>query len=76
MILDLRRLPGQADRRFHRLLIVASGNRRMRELVQVFDGQLQRTRVATIHLRARPYKNTEKHRSLLAAIRARDVESA
>lgn len=66
----------QADRRFHRLLITAAGNRRMLDLVQLFDGQLQRTRVAAIHLRARPYESTEEHRALLAAIRARDVEAA
>jgi DNA-binding GntR family transcriptional regulator len=66
----------QSDREFHRLLIVAAGNRRMQELVQLFDGQLHRTRVATIHLRSTPYESTQEHRELLEAIRVRDVERA
>ncbi len=66
----------QADRQFHRLLISASGNRRMTDLVRIYDGQLHRIRVATIHLRTTPYASTEEHRGILDAIRARDAARA
>lgn len=66
----------EADRQFHRLLIAAAGNRRMRDLVQLFDGQLHRIRVATIHLRATPVESTQEHHALLDAIRARDLNAA
>jgi DNA-binding GntR family transcriptional regulator len=66
----------RADRRFHDLLIEAAGNRRMRELMRQFDGQLHRMRVATIHLRPKPFLSTQDHRTVVEAIRARDDESA
>ncbi len=66
----------EADRQFHRLVIAAAGNRRMRELVQLFDGQLHRIRFATIHLRATPVESTREHHALLDAIRAGDLDAA
>jgi len=66
----------QADRRFHHLLIEASKNRRLRELVQLFDGQLHRTRVATLRLRATLAESTRDHRAILDALHARDAEAA
>ena len=67
---------GRADRRFHELLRGAAGNRRLRDTIQQFDGQLQQARAATLHLRAKPHRSTDDHREILAAIRSRDEEEA
>lgn len=67
---------GGADRRFHELLREAAGNRRLRETIHQYDGQLQRARVATLHLRAKPRRSTDDHRAILAAIRTRDEDEA
>jgi DNA-binding GntR family transcriptional regulator len=66
----------QADRKFHHLLVDAAKNRRLRDLVHMFDGQLHRTRVATVRLRstAELAQSTLDHRAILEALRARDVE--
>jgi DNA-binding GntR family transcriptional regulator len=61
-----------ADRRFHRRLREAAGNRQLLELMRQFDGQLHRARVATIHLRPTPRQSTDEHRAVLQAIVARD----
>ena len=66
----------QADRRFHGLLFDAAGNRRLRDLMRLFDDQLHRVRVATIHLRHKPLESTREHRAVIAAIRARDARRA
>jgi DNA-binding GntR family transcriptional regulator len=66
----------RADRRFHELLREGAANRRMRDLFRQFDGQLQRARAATIRLRPRPYRSTDDHRAILAAIRRRDEDEA
>lgn len=67
---------GVADRRFHHLLIDAAKNRRLRDVVRLFDGQLHRTRVATLRLRSTLAESTADHRAILAAIRDRDEERA
>src|SRR5688572_19928268 len=67
---------GRADRRFHELLREAAGNRRLRETIHRYDGQLQRARVATLHLRAKPRRSTDDHQAILAAIKARDEDEA
>jgi DNA-binding GntR family transcriptional regulator len=66
----------RADRRFHELLRDAAGNRRLRDLFRLYDGQLQRARIATIHLRPQPRRSTDDHREILAAIRGRDEDEA
>lgn len=67
---------GRADRRFHELLREAAGNRRLRETIHQYDGQLQRVRVATLHLRAKPRRSTDDHQAILAAIISRDEDEA
>ena len=67
---------GRADRRFHELLREAAGNRRLRAMIQQFDGQLQRARAVTLRLRAKPRRSTDDHQEILAAIRRRDEEEA
>jgi DNA-binding GntR family transcriptional regulator len=66
----------RADHRFHELLREAAGNRQLREMIRKFDGQLQRARTATIHLRAKPRRSTDDHREILSAIQGRDEEEA
>jgi DNA-binding GntR family transcriptional regulator len=66
----------RADYRFHELLREAPDNRRLRELFRRFDGQLQRVRAVTIHLRPKPRRSTDDHREILSAIRGRDEEEA
>lgn len=66
----------QADRRFHHLLVDAARNRRLGELVRLFDGQLHRTRVATARLRPNLAESTRDHRAILDALHARDVARA
>lgn len=66
----------QADRRFHNLLFDAAGNRRLRDLMRLFDDQLHRVRVATIHIRHKPLDSTREHRAVIEAIRARDARRA
>lgn len=65
-----------ADRDFHGLLIAAAGNRRMRELARLYEGQLHRVRFATIRLRAAPVASTSEHRAILDALRDRDAARA
>ena len=67
---------GRADRRFHELLREAAGNRRLRETIYQYDGQLQRARAATLHLRAKPRRSTDDHLAILEAIVRRDEEAA
>lgn len=62
----------RADRRFHHLLVDAAGNRRLGELVRLFDGQLHRARVATVPLRPNLTESTRDHRAILDALRSRD----
>ena len=72
---DLERW-AHADFRFHELLREAAGNRRQREIIHRYDGQLQRARIATIHLRPAPRSSTDDHRAILSAIRAGDEDQA
>ena len=65
-----------ADKRFHRLLREAAGNRVMLELMRQFEGHLHRARVAAIRLRPRPRQSTDEHRAVLDAIIARDPDRA
>jgi DNA-binding GntR family transcriptional regulator len=66
----------RADYRFHELLREGGANGRLREIIRQFDGQLQRARAATIHLRAKPRRSTDDHQEILSAIRGRDEDEA
>ena len=65
-----------ADRQFHDLIIQAAGNKRMVELMRLYDGHLHRVRLATIHLRPKPTRSTSDHRSAIEVIRQRDGDRA
>lgn len=71
-------LPGWAgaDARFHRLLVEASGNRRLAASVAGFSDQVQRARIATLALRPKPTGSNADHRAVVEAIRAGDAGRA
>ncbi len=66
----------QADARFHDLLIESTGNRRMREVMRMFDAQIHRIRLAAFRLRPNPTQSVLDHRAVVEAIRARDGNKA
>lgn len=66
----------EADREFHTLLLEAAGNQRMRDLINTFEGHMQRIRIATVYQGRLPEQSVRDHRALLEAIRAGDGERA
>lgn len=64
------------DARFHRHIVYLSGNTRLGEIVDNYDGQLYRARLYTINLRPKPMRSVEEHRAIVAAIRDRDAMTA
>jgi DNA-binding GntR family transcriptional regulator len=65
-----------ADERFHTLLVEASGNSRIKELVQTFFDQSHRVRMLTLPLRPAPVTSNRDHEAVVEAIAARDPERA
>lgn len=66
----------EADQAFHDLLVVGSGNRRLRDIVATIRDQAHRVRMATLTLRPLPTASNDDHRAVVAAIRARDSKTA
>ncbi len=66
----------QADTLFHDLLLRATGNQRMRDVMHLFDAQLYRVRLAAMRLRPKPVQSVKDHRALVEAIRVRNGEEA
>jgi DNA-binding GntR family transcriptional regulator len=64
------------DARFHRLLVEASGNRRLIGMVDAVRDQSHRVRMLTLHLRPQPVNSNRDHAEVLQAIRDRDEETA
>ena len=58
----------RADERFHDILLKASRNRRLRELVSQFWDQTYRVRMQTLHLRPKPTESNRDHLALVEAI--------
>jgi DNA-binding GntR family transcriptional regulator len=71
-----RRRWASADERFHTLLVEASGNSRIAELVQTFFGQSHRVRMLTLFLRPKPIDSNRDHEAVVRAIAAHDAERA
>jgi DNA-binding GntR family transcriptional regulator len=65
-----------ADETFHRLLVEASGNRRLAAIVAQFSDQAHRARMLTLRLRSKPVASNADHRAVVAAIRANDPITA
>lgn len=66
----------EADQRFHDLLVVDSGNRRLKDIVDTVRDQAHRVRMATLNLRPTPVDSNDDHRAVVAAIRRRDADAA
>jgi len=73
---DDRRRWALADERFHTLLVEASGNSRIIELVQTFFDQSHRVRMLTLFLRPKPIDSNRDHEAVVRAIAAHDAERA
>lgn len=64
------------DDEFHRLLVRASGNRRVFDVFERFAAQLHRARMATLRHRPRPTGSAAEHFAIINAIRRREPEEA
>jgi DNA-binding GntR family transcriptional regulator len=73
---DDRTAWAEADGEFHARLVAASGNRRLQSAVATVMDQSQRARRLTLALRPKPVNSNADHRAVVAAIRARDGETA
>ena len=66
----------EADERFHRKLLVLSGNKRLNNIVGTMFDQGHRVRMMTLRLRKRPDKSTKEHRKILEHIISGDPDKA
>jgi len=66
----------EADEKFHRILVSMSGNERLIDLVERFIDQSHRVRMLTLRLRPIPAQSNEDHASVVAAIEAKDADTA
>ena len=58
-----------ADERFHRTLLEACGNSRLKELAEVLWDQSHRARITSVRLRPDLQPSNEEHRAVVEAIR-------
>ncbi|WP_218044967.1 GntR family transcriptional regulator [Kiloniella majae] len=65
-----------SDEKFHKLLVSMSGNNRLIELVGRFIDQSHRVRMLTLTLRPVPAQSNEDHGQVVAAIEAKDADTA
>lgn len=65
-----------ADDNFHKLLVAASGNTRLVDMVEMVLDQVHRVRKLTLQLRPKPIGSNAAHRAVVEAIRAGDGETA
>lgn len=72
---DLKRW-AEADQRFHDLLVLGSGNRRLQDIVSTIRDQAHRVRMATLNLRPKPIDSNDDHRAVVDAIRRGDPDAA
>ena len=66
----------KADERFHRSLVGASANQRLRNVILQYWEQSHRVRMLTLRLRPKPVQSTKEHLDLVHAIEARDPHTA
>ncbi|RAH97449.1 GntR family transcriptional regulator [Acuticoccus sediminis] len=65
-----------ADAWFHRSLVGASANQRLRSVISQYWEQAHRVRMLTLRLRPKPVRSTQEHLALVNAIEARDPKLA
>jgi DNA-binding GntR family transcriptional regulator len=66
----------KADEEFHDALVGGCGNRRLSRMISTVTDQSHRSRMLTLHLRARPLASAQEHRAMIAAIRKGDQGAA
>ncbi|WP_041525024.1 GntR family transcriptional regulator [Gilvimarinus agarilyticus] len=66
----------EADEEFHLALLELCGNKRLKEAVLKYWGQVHRVRYFTLELRGQPSDSTDDHRALLDAIRSGNPRKA
>jgi GntR family transcriptional regulator, transcriptional repressor for pyruvate dehydrogenase complex len=66
----------QEDRRFHHAIVDAAGNPLLRQMTEQLADVIDRTSEASLTLAGRPQVSLQSHRSILAAIEARDEAAA
>jgi DNA-binding GntR family transcriptional regulator len=66
----------KADEEFHDGLVGGCGNKRLSRMISTVTDQSHRSRMLTLHLRARPLASAQEHRAIIAAIRKGDLEAA
>lgn len=66
----------KSDEAFHRQLVSMSGNSRLIQLVGHHIDQSHRVRMMTLSLRPMPLKSNEDHANVVAAIEAKDPDTA
>lgn len=72
---DLKRW-ADADGRFHQQLAEASGNSRLVEVVETYQGQAHRLRMITLKLRPKPSNSNRDHEAVVDAIAGNDAKAA
>ena len=66
----------QADEAFHLELVRLGGNRRIANIVNMYNDQVRRARFLTLNFRPAPTKSNDDHRNVLDAIRKNDAKRA
>ena len=66
----------QADEAFHLELVRLGGNRRIANIVNMYNDQVRRARFLTLNFRPAPTKSNDDHRNVLDAIRKNDAARA
>jgi DNA-binding GntR family transcriptional regulator len=66
----------EANTRFHRVLVEASGNRKLQSIYELLVGQMGRYHARSLALRGTVEKSISEHAAILAAVEARDAERA
>ncbi len=67
---------GQADARFHRILVERAGNGRMTRVIQTINDQSHRARMLTLKLRRELGSSVAEHRAIIEAIERGDAAKA
>ena len=66
----------EADERFHRALLVLSGNRRLMQMALTVFDQIHRARMVTLRMRPLPRRSNDDHKALIKAVLAGDAKRA
>jgi len=65
-----------ADENFHDELVALGGNSRICSIVALYNDQVRRARIMTLHMRPMPHQSNHDHRALYDAIARGDATAA